>query len=379
MVARFDEPALTALFDRFSEVQWLRPDLSMSALDDEARGFIDDRIDQHFSSLSSHSAAVAERRFGGARVHRSLYDARFDCGYFGRFWWCFSELAPVSPEAVTWVRALDEARRTTLSRARATLGSDVSASIVERALAVARGRAGRDATADEQLIQRLRSRVHDSVIQRWPLRRDPSIDNARTTALALCGQWIVCESLCAALGERRSPWAPLIDLWERGVAPLAATDGAFVVYVPFFERGALVADPDPSGALSVYDVVGRREASDETHALWRQCNAYFDAGHRFKGTMWQEPAVLALWAWTHRFARHGFAPLPSMTLQSVHSAPESVATNTPPSALSTYLPRQPVEPMTAARFDAMIDEPDTDEALLERATAEGLVRRPSSW
>lgn len=200
MVARFDVPALTALFDRFSEVQWLCPDLSMSALDAQARGFIDDRIDQHFSALSSHSATVAERRFGGARVHRSLYDARFDCGYFGRFWWCFSDLAPVSPDAVAWVRALDEARRSTLSRARTTLGSDACASIVERALAVARGRAARDADAEDRLIERLRSRVLDSVIQRWPRRRDSSIDNARTTSLALCGEWLVYQSLCVAIG-----------------------------------------------------------------------------------------------------------------------------------------------------------------------------------
>jgi hypothetical protein len=81
-----------------------------------------------------------------------------------------------------------------------------------------------------------------------------------------------------------------------------------------------------------------------------------------------------MWACTYRFGRYGFAPLPAMMLHTVDTTPEFVASNTSAIALTTHVPRLEQREFDAARFDAMVDADDRDEALIEQATAEGLAR-----
>lgn len=55
-----------------------------------------------------------------------------------------------------------------------------------------------------------------------------------------------------AFGEvpsRRSPWAPLVALFERGAWPVALGDGSLLVYVPVLREGGVVPSPESPEVL----------------------------------------------------------------------------------------------------------------------------------
>lgn len=360
--------ALEALFERIASFRWLEPDLPMSTLDSAAQQFIADRVDEHHEALSRYRDDPQRTVEQQQRTHRSLYDVRFDAGYFGDDWRPWNDPEPeYSKPAIEWVRALDRARQALLTEARASFGSAYCAQLVDATRRVVRGRRADENRADNDMMQRLRERLYRG--------------NAATTRLSLGGELFVYEALATALGHRGSPWAPLLALWERGVATLAGLDGAFLLYVPVFKNGALVPDPDPTAPLSAFDSYARTEgALDEAkHREWRASRAYFHAGRRYMPREWAKPSTLALWATTYRFARHGFAPMPSMMLCAVDSTPMFVATNTPALALTTYVPRAVDAVMTEQAFDAWVDRDDSDASLIEQATPEGLAKRSSGF
>jgi hypothetical protein len=356
---------LEVLFDRFATVRFLQPDVSMSVLDESALSFVADRIDEHFECV---------RRLGGEaiesaplRVRRSLYEARFDTGYSAHDGHPWETNRQYSASALAWLEGIEQWRRRTLSEARERFGSAICATILASAQSAARGRRPIDDSADSQMIHRLRSYLYRG--------------NDRSSALMVGGELLFLEALNVALRNESSPWTPLIALWERGCAPLVGIDGAWVLYVPVYAKGQLVADPDPSAELHPHDprkLDGR--LTPQQILEHRQSKSYFDAGHRFMPGQWSQRANLKMWACTYRFGRHGFAPLPSMMLHTVDTTPEFVATNTPAIALTTHVPRLEPREFDAARFDAMIDGDDRDEALIEQATAEGLTRAtPGFW
>jgi hypothetical protein len=81
-----------------------------------------------------------------------------------------------------------------------------------------------------------------------------------------------------AFGEepaRRSPWAPLVALFERGAWPVALGDGSLLVYVPVLREGGVVPSPESPEVLAlahrvvvmhegrVTGVVERADATEE--------------------------------------------------------------------------------------------------------------------
>jgi hypothetical protein len=352
-----------ALLERARALRWLRPDSAMARWDAEAQAFVEDRMDEHRHALAHYAEDPSAPPEPELLLERSLYDARFASGYFGDDWRTWGEPQPAfSPDATRWIRALDRARATVLSEARARLGSAACATIVEAALTALRTRRKDADRGDNALVQRLRGIIYQG--------RTPD------TALAPGGELLLYESLRVALADDAlpSPWAPVLSLWERGAAALASLDGALLLYVPVLSGSTLVAEPTPGRAVSPHDWRADR-AGREGVAQWRQEHGYFQPGHRFMPREWETPGVTALFATIYRFARHGFAPLPGMMLHAVDASPQFVATNTPALALSTYVPRLPSAPVGPQEFDAMVDAPDTDKALLERATPEGLAKQ----
>jgi hypothetical protein len=342
----------------------------MARMDAEAESFIADRVDEHHEALRSHAdpREVEEPPAPSPRVERSLYDARFATGYFE--WRTYGAEAPTfSASALRWVRALDRARALVLSRARDELGSATCAAIIERVRRAHRERRTDRSAPDNPLLERLRAMIDQG--------------GESDTAIAPGGELLAYEALRLALKdpELRSPWAPLLALWERGCAPLATTDGELLIYVPVFVRDTLVPDPEPWRPLAPLDTSPdqRARTDRDVRGQWRSAHAFFFAGRRFMPREWEAGGGLSLWATIHRFARHGFAPLPAMMPHTVDTSPQFLATNTPALALSTFVPRLPSERMSEAQFDAMVDGPDTDEALLERATPEGLARRSAGF
>jgi hypothetical protein len=342
----------------------------MARMDTEASAFIADRVDEHHEALRCHGDARDEHDpiAPSLRIERSLYDARFATGYFE--WRTYSAEAPTfAVSARRWVRALDRARATVLTRARAELGSAMCAAIIERVRLAHQERRTDRSAPDNPLLERLRAMIDQG--------------GESDTAIAPGGELLAYEALRLALGdpELRSPWAPLLALWERGCAPLATLEGELLVYVPVFVRDTLVPDPEPWRPIAPLDAWPdeRARTDRDVRGQWRSSHAFFFAGRRFMPREWESGGGLSLWATIHRFARHGFAPLPAMMPHTVNSSPQYVATNTPALALSTFVPRLPSARVSEAQFDAMVDEPDTDEALLERATPEGLVRRSGGF
>lgn len=349
---------LEALFDRFIALRFLQPDLPMSVLDESARAFVDDRIDEHFECVRAHAPSIESAPL---LVRRSLYEARYDTGYLSDDGYWRDATHSYTPAARAWLSSLERWRRLTLVEARERFGSAKCAALLASAQLAARGRRPVDDRADEQMISRLRSYLYRG--------------NERSSALVVGGELLFLETLSVALGRAASPWTPILSLWERGCGSLVGVDGAWVLYVPVYEKGRIVADPGPTDALHPND--SRASASrltPEEIAEHRRAKAFFEAGYRYMPREWSEPANLNLWACTFRFARHGFAPLPSMMLHTVDTTPEFVATNTPAIALTTHVPRLDDRPFDAARFDAMIDGDDSDEALIASATTEGLAR-----
>lgn len=352
------DDAIEALAERARNLRWLSADSAAARLDEEAQQFIRDRVDEHHEALARSGAA--ESVAPPLRIERSLYTARFACGYFGDDMMRFGQGVPAPSERATqWARSLDALRQRVVRVARARLGSARCAAAIQTVRVALQGRDGDAARADESLLDRMRSHIYRG---RAPL-----------TPLATAGELFDLEALCAALGDDApaSPWRPILNLWERGLAPLASLDGELMVYVPVYVDGALVGDPTPDEPLHALDPRRGRANAD---ASLRASRAYFQEGYRFMPREWREPDRRALWAIVHRFARHGFAPLPRMMLFRVDTTPTFVATNTPALALSTYVPRAPSSAIDASAFDLWADARDDDESLIARATPEGLAQ-----
>jgi hypothetical protein len=356
------EDAVEELAERARGLRWLTTDSAAARLDDEAQQFIIDRLDEHHAALAGFSAGVAVEP--PLRIERSLYAARYACGYFGDdMMWIGDDVPAPSERAVAWARALDRARAAVIEESRRALGSARCAAVIETVRSALREQGGETERADRSLLDRMRSMISRG--------RRPS------TALAIGGELFDLEALRVASGrEWPSPWRPIMNLWERGLAPLASLDGELLVYVPVYVDGALVGDPSPDEPLHPADPRSRFERASDSVPVREQraSRAYFEEGYRFMPREWQQPARIALWTIVHRFARHGFAPTPTMMLFNVDTTPAFVATNTPALALTTYVPRVAEAPLDAASFDAWADAADDDDALIARATPEGLAR-----
>lgn len=356
------DDAIEALAERARNLRWLSPDSAAARLDDEAQQFIRDRVDEHHAALAHFAGAAVEPPLV---IERSLYAARHACGYFGDDMIRFGGALPApAKRAVDWVNRLDFVRTRVIRTARATLGSERCASVIERVRRSLQAHVDDTRRADQSLLERMRNFIFSG---RVPF-----------TSLATAGELFDLEALSVALGAASppSPWRPLLNLWERGLAPLATLDGELLVYVPVYVDGALVGDPTPDAPLHPRDPRSRTNIEERRTSVteMRASRAFFPEGHRFMPREWQQPDRRTLWAIVHRFARHGFSPLPKMMLFSVDTTPMFVATNTPALALTTYVPRAPSSALDAAKFDAWADAPDDDASLIARATPEGLAK-----
>lgn len=201
-------PALAAFVARVREVRWLAPDAAMDALDEAARAWVAERVDEHLAALSHYtSRGPFEARVEYTRDFRDAA-SRWDGAW---------ESAPPSTPYLLALRSahalLDE-----------PLAANASPDVAHGAMAAVRMLAPRCAAWDS---------LHGPGEARDPV---PGV-----TCAALHAGWL---ALYGDDASTPSPWVPLFALWERGLWPLALPDASVLVYVPHLSNGLVVA---PSG------------------------------------------------------------------------------------------------------------------------------------
>ncbi|MFO0603414.1 MAG: hypothetical protein U0324_09585 [Polyangiales bacterium] len=219
-----DRRAYHAERARLAACRWLEPDASFEAMGDDARGWLDDRVEELRAALLPYVDTPEALDGLTARVERSAG-------------------AAVEAWAASWARGdvAPSALATALARAEA----EVRAALHGRDPAPTWTYFGFGAA----------SRTHGAV---WRAMLDRHrraeggpgriLDETHPAQLACAShlRWLF------AFGEvpsRRSPWAPLVALFERGAWPVALGDGSLLVYVPVLREGTVVPSPESPEVL----------------------------------------------------------------------------------------------------------------------------------
>lgn len=204
------EGRVRALCERIRAVPWLSPDAEMDTLAEPAHRWIDERIDEHRAALAPWLPSTSGLPSPALAVvlTRSAEEARVRSGH-GRE---ARELVPFSEAAVAWHDALVAVHNDAERDARTKLGTAVVRAALDevwRALCDASG-----ATVPRP-------------------KKNPDDPGEDIVIGTPGGEAMIAHALTLLAGDDRpSPWAPLLSLWERGVATLASPEGDVVVYVP---------------------------------------------------------------------------------------------------------------------------------------------------
>lgn len=199
---------------RISAGRWLQPDASLAALDDDARVWIADRLDELLAALTPWSADDPLPSSLGVETTRSMHEAE-------RRW------------RAAWER--DEA---------VTQGASLRA--FERAVAsmpsFASGRMRKRRRAVEELARRAteaaNQRLDDLSVE---LEEGSSVvptcgGRTLTTLVTRHFEWIVTHGDAAP-----SPFGPLLEVWLRGAWPVMLPGDAVVIYVPIEHEGRVLS------------------------------------------------------------------------------------------------------------------------------------------
>lgn len=194
-----------AFIERVRAVRWLAPDAAMDALDETARAWIDERVDEHLAAASRYTS-------------HGPFEARVECTRgFGdaavRWEAAWASAPPSTPYLAALDRAAqpfdgpgDDGRRFAWAQQAMRLAREAAPPCAAWAAMHGFGE------------------VHDAL---------PGV-----TCAALHAGWL---ALFDDDPEVPSPWEPLFALWERGLWPLAMPDASMLVYVPHVANGRLVA------------------------------------------------------------------------------------------------------------------------------------------
>lgn len=350
--------AIDALLERAARIQWLKPDGAMEQQSAEARSFLSERVDEHRAALAPHAPHGDDSLVARSTVLRSMYEAHFASNAVSSYFNC----EPFSDAAVAWAGALDRARSSVLREVSSRLSPGQIAEVAERVWGAFRER---------YYVPRVERRANAFVTRR--------IERIRGLLDALIpvpgGEVWLLEALALAGGVTAArPWSPWIDLWERGVAPLASHNGVLLLYVPVRSNGAVLADPEGSIGFAPLDKDGPSySGSRETDRLERRQNySVFDGAKRI-GKDEREPGKgrdkrVHWWATHKRFYRVGLGPLPGMHFERIEDTFDMVVSNSPyvkPSPLMTTLPRTPWTAQSALEW---MREPASDHEMLARYT-----------
>lgn len=300
-----------ALCDRLGAVRWLRPDAEMDTLAEASLRWIDERVDEHKSAISTWLQGPAPSL--AVTLTRSLREARVLSGHARSQ----SEFKDFSVEAMRWVSALEaQSRHATVDAARA-LGSV--------------------AVAEMQTQMWAHLRALSGAVD-LPTKNEVGL----VTEIAVGvpgGEAMVAHAMVLLNPSAKpSPWAPLLAMWERGLCPLPALDGGMVVYVPVRRGDRLVLDPTPGS-----------EAREPAAHL-------FSGGIHPPGMMRPtEPTPEGNARVTlKRFNRMGLGPLVGMYEPPNMAFPGYTNWPGPP---DLYIVRPPERPVTATDVTALMNMP----------------------
>jgi serine/threonine protein kinase len=198
---------------KLNEISWLSPDPELESLTPSALEWLEQRADEHLGALFNlfESADPPPCRI---KVIRSLFDAKRLAD---------REAISVHPQAVIWREAVACVLRRTeeLSRYHPQWSSSLEA-LKEETLSVSFP--GKKITREQQML----------LSSWWDATGNPS----ERTLLAQVTFMMIFADL-------PSPWAPLCEMWVRGVWPLVFSEEGLLVYVPVLQNGMLV--PSPNG------------------------------------------------------------------------------------------------------------------------------------
>lgn len=205
MAAALSDDVL-ALLARVESARWLCPDPLLEALDGDALAWLEERADEHLSALlpENPDPPPSALRVVTARDVVEVA-ARLDAAW-----------TPVVDRATTPLWQLHA-----LEAAMASL--EMRAGDVAHAAALAAARAALDASLR-------RSWQNAPAWTRAEISTFTHSDGYATAPELVAWhdlRWRVIHG-----ASRRSPWSPLLALWERGAWPMLLPDDALLVYVP---------------------------------------------------------------------------------------------------------------------------------------------------
>ncbi len=211
--------------ERLAACRWLEPDAAFEAMGGDARRWLEDRVEELRAALLPYVDAPDALDGLTARVERSA-EAAVEAWAAS---WAQDDVAP---------SALAEALARAAAEVRATLhGRDPAPMWTYAAIGASSRKKG---AAWRGLLDRHR-RAERAVEARALIETHPA-----QLACASHLRWLY------AFGEvpsRRSPWAPLVALFERGAWPVALGDGSLLVYVPVLREGGVVPSPESPEVL----------------------------------------------------------------------------------------------------------------------------------
>jgi len=210
--------------ERLAGCRWLEPDASFEAMGDDARRWLEDRVEELRAALLPYVDAPDALDGLTARVERSA-DAAVQAWTSS---WARDDVAP-SALATALTRAEAEVRTSLNGRNPAPIWTYFELGASSR----------KKGAAWRVMLDRHRRAEGKATLL---------LDERHPAQLACAShlRWLF------AFGEvpsRRSPWAPLVALFERGAWPVALGDGSLLVYVPVLREGGVVPSPESPEVL----------------------------------------------------------------------------------------------------------------------------------
>ncbi len=233
---------LDALLDRFRLVRWLEPDPELGVVSPEARRWLEDRADELLASLEPYVYAHLAPSTLSVEVERDGAAA------FSRWTDAWAEALTADPfgPGSELVTALGRAAVKGLPASGFGLSRDD--------LHTQLSNWGRDALRRSSTWRRA-----------IPLNERPPGE----TALRRHVGWVIENP---EQPPARSPWSPLLAMWERGAWPLLLPGATLLVWIPATRGGAIEADAEAAAAGRSFIL---REFLDARRAGFRETHEEF--------------------------------------------------------------------------------------------------------
>ncbi len=226
------EAVIRRELERLGRGRWLEPDASLESLDEPARAWLSDRLDELLAALTPWSEGDELPSVLALRTTRSMHEAE-------RTWHeAWERIRVASPGAI--LRAFERANAA-LSTALSTRARSKRRAMEEFAMST---------------VGRVRARLDTLAVRlREGATFVPALVDEKLGALVTRHlEWVLVHG-----DARPSPFGPLLAIWLRGAWPVLLPGDEAVIYVPIEHEGSVVPwiEGDPLNRRSENPLIER--------------------------------------------------------------------------------------------------------------------------